>query len=185
MVLSGVAACAAGDLVKVKTYAVTGTSGLELYESIGRNGPRDGDNAGSIAQTVMDLKWNRLFDERGGDCYLVRLRPSLSITMILPKPEAALAGKVKADWQRFSAGIRAHEDVHVEMIGRFVEEAQKAAAGAMMKKDKSCAKVKAEVSRRLDEAHAAHKARSRAFDRAELGPDGTVQKLVFDLVRSR
>lgn len=185
LALFGSAAFAAGAPVTIKTYPVTGSNGLQLYELIGRNGPRDGDNAGSIAQTVMDLKWKRLFDERGGDCYLVRLKPALTITMILPQPEEKLSGKLKADWQRFAAGIRKHENVHVEMIGRFVEEAQASAAGAMVKDDKSCAKVKAEVSRRLDEAHAAHKARSRAFDREELGPNGTVHSLVFDLIRSR
>lgn len=181
LALSGVGLAAD---VKVKTYEITGTTGLELYHSIGRNGPNNSASQGAIAQTVPQLKWNRLFDERKGDCHLVSLKPSLSITMILPEPKNDLPAGLKADWQLFIDGVRKHEDVHVEMIHRMVAETKESAAGAWVANDRSCAKVKAEVSRRIDEAMANHRARSRAYDREDLGPSGNVQRLVLDLVKA-
>lgn len=171
--------------VKIKTYAISGSTGAELYESIGENGPRDGNDRGSIAQTVMHLKWNRLFDERGGDCYLVHARPSLTITMILPKPDKKLSASMQASWQRFITGVRTHEDVHVQMIRELVSNTQQSVAGAMVKNDRSCGKVKAEVSRRINEATAAHKARSRAYDRDDFGSNGKLGRLVISFYESR
>lgn len=181
LALMATPALAAEPPVTLKTYPVSGATGMELYESIGRNGPKGGDS-GAIAQTVMNLKWKRLFDERSGDCYLVKLQPVVTITMILPKPKGALSGDLKARWTRFADGVRSHEDVHVDMIRTFLAQAQASAAGAMVRGDKSCAKVKAEVSRRLDEALAAHKARNRDFDRLELSDGGNVHRLILNLV---
>ena len=43
-----------------KTYMISGTSGIELYRSIGARGPRIRDGSSSaIAITEFDLKWGR------------------------------------------------------------------------------------------------------------------------------
>ena len=50
---------------KVETYRIDGATGLELYRSIGRNGPQLGPTR-AIAYTTFDLKWSRDYREEGG-----------------------------------------------------------------------------------------------------------------------
>lgn len=160
-----------------KTYAISGSSGIELYESIGSKGPKD-----AIAETRYTLTWRRLFDEEGGDCRLVRFRPELAIVVVLPKPSAPLSPTLQRKWERFIAGIRKHEDVHVRMIREMIPATEAAVAGAKVENDKTCAKVKKEVSSRIDAAIANYKARSRDFDRQELSDGGNVHRLILALV---
>ena len=171
-----VSAHAAGP-AKIVTYPVEGASGIELYRSIGANGPK-----GVIAETRYKLSWKRLFDEEGGDCRLVRFEPALSISVVLPKPKKPLADPLRQRWETFIAGVRKHEDVHVEMIGRMVEATRKAAAGAEVKNDRTCAKVKKLVSRIISEHVEGYKAASGEFDRREMSDGGNVHQLVLALV---
>lgn len=168
---------AAADGARHKTYAISGSSGIELYESIGRNGPK-----GSIAETRFNLKWLRLFDEEGGDCRLVRFRPQLTITLVLPKPSGKLPSWLQRKWDPFIAGVIKHEEEHVRMIKAMVAATEASVAGAKVIDDPNCAKVKKEVSRRIDEAIAGYKAMSREFDRVELSDGGNVHRLILALV---
>lgn len=162
---------------KSVAYAIDGTTPIALYQSIGLHGPN-----GSIAQTDYSLTWKRLFDERGGDCYLVSATPVLSIKHTYPKPRKALTGDTARRWKTFIDGVRKHEEEHAVMIRAMVARTQAAIDGAVVRDDKTCAKVKAEVSRRIDAVLADHKAATRAFDRDELSEGGTVHQLVLALV---
>ena len=178
IVVSAFASAAmADDAVGTKTYPVSGSSGFELYEAIGRNGPK-----GAIAETRYSLTWQRLFDEVNGDCKLVRFRPKLAMTIVLPKPQGKLPSALQRKWEVFIAGVRKHEEEHVRMIRAMVAATEEGAKGAEVKDDRSCAKVKKEVSRRIDEAIAGYKAQSRDFDRKELSDGGNVHQLILTLV---
>jgi len=169
----------AADAVKAaaKTYAISGQSGIELYRSIGENGP-----SGAIAHTAFKLTWKRLFDERNGDCHLVHMRPQLAITYILPQPKGALPPKLKSLWQAFIKGVREHEAVHARMIQEMVKSAEASVAGLSVVDDPTCARIKKEVSRRIDAATGGYKERSRQFDRMELSDGGNVHQLILQLV---
>lgn len=166
-------------VTKEKTYPISGATGIELYTSIGEHAA---GNGGHIAETSFALTWSRLFDEEGGDCRLVRMRPKLTITYVYPKPTGKLSSDLSRRWDRFAAGLRKHEEVHGRMIRELVTKTETAVAGAIVSDDKNCAKVKREVSRRIDEQAAAHKARSREFDRVELSDGGNVHRLILALV---
>lgn len=168
---------ASAQEAREKPYAISGSSGIALYESIGSNGPK-----GAIAETRFDLTWQRLFDEEGGSCSLVRFRPKLAITIVLPKPSGRLSPALRRKWDVFIAGVRKHEQQHVRMIKEMVPQTEAAVAGAKVDNDRNCAKVKREVSRRIDEAIAGYKARSRDFDRLELSEGGNVHRLILALV---
>lgn len=163
--------------VGLKTFPVSGSTGFELYESIGRNGPK-----GAIAETRYSLTWLRLFDEVDGDCRLIRFRPRLTITKVLPKPKGKLPDALQRKWDVFIEGVSRHEDVHVRMIREMVAATQASTAGAFVADDPTCTKVKKEVSRRIDEAIAGYKASSRAFDKEELSDGGNVHRLILALV---
>ena len=101
----------------VKTYAISGTTGLEFHKSIGARGPRlRGGLSSAIAKTDFDLKLGRDYKRDGNDCVRAVIRPFLTITYTLPKPKEKLAPDIADRWRTFIAGIRAHEAVHGKYI---------------------------------------------------------------------
>ena len=68
--------------VREKHFAISGSTGADLYASIGRNGPHN-----AIAHTSYTLTWSRrrLVPE-GGGCRLAAARPIVTITYTYPKP---------------------------------------------------------------------------------------------------
>src|SRR5690606_7902189 len=65
---------------RVEAYAISGKTGIELYRSIGDNGPKVGVGR-TIAYTDFKLLWSRDYrPQPDGSCVLVSARPSLTIT---------------------------------------------------------------------------------------------------------
>ena len=59
-------ACAEGQVIEeVKTYAISGQSGAELYSSIGQHGPKAGVSR-AIALTNFKLTWSRNYQPSAG-----------------------------------------------------------------------------------------------------------------------
>ncbi|MBO6719192.1 MAG: DUF922 domain-containing protein [Rhizobiaceae bacterium] len=166
---------------KVETYRIDGTTGLELYRSIGRNGPQLGPTR-AIAYTTFDLKWSRDYREQGGGCRLAAVRPWLTIIYKLPEAPPGLAADTAERWQRFIAGIRAHERVHGDIIVDMVRKIEAFSTGLSADNDPGCRKVRATLQQRLGELSNAQRQASRDFDRAELGSGGNVHRLVLELV---
>lgn len=164
------------------TYAVSGTTGLELYTSISKNGPNGG---GHVAQTKFKLTWKRLFDERGGSCYLVHAKPQLSITQTYPKPKNRLSADMQRRWDKFMRAAREHEHTHARMVAEMVRTTEAALAGSFEANDRTCAKVKKSVAAKIDQGYQAHRERSRAFDKQELSFGGRMFVVLEDLVNER
>lgn len=177
------AAAAAGwkPVEKVETYAISGQSGLELYRSIGENGPNVGI-AHAIAHTNFKLTWTRDYQARGGACVLVSAKPKLIITYTLPSPTAPLPSAVQKNWEVFLAGVNAHEKVHGASIVDMVRKIEAATVGLTVPDDPQCSKIRTEMTKRLSELSQAQRQSSRDFDRVELGQGGNLQKLILALV---
>lgn len=171
---------------RIETYEVRGATGFELYESIGRNGPkvgRDGNDIRTIAYTTFDLKWSRDYrPQADGACKLVTARPHLAIITMLPKAAGKLSPELKARWETFVAGIRAHERYHAETIVDMVKAIEAYSVGLTVPDDPKCQKIRKVLTKRLGELSQEQRARGRAFDRVEMGPGGTVQRLVLELI---
>ncbi|MCP4999081.1 MAG: DUF922 domain-containing protein [Hyphomicrobiales bacterium] len=169
-----------------KTYAISGTTGVSLYESIGARGPRIRSGASSaIAKTDFDLKWGRDYKRDGKDCVLAAARPFLTITYTLPKPAKILAPDVAARWRVFIAGIRAHEAVHGEYIADMAQDIYDTTVGFRQQNDPDCKTIRDAIQAPLKVAFARYKARNRAFEQAEMGAGGNVQRLILGLVNGR
>ncbi|WP_246682240.1 DUF922 domain-containing protein [Mesorhizobium sp. B3-2-1] len=167
---------------KVETYAISGQSGLELYRSIGQNGPNVGI-ARAIAFTNFKLTWGvRDYKPRGKGCVLTAAKPKLIITYTLPSPSAPLPPAVQKSWEVFIAGVSAHERVHGASMIQMVHDIEAATDGLTVADDPKCSKTRAEVVRRLDAISKARVQASRDFDRVELGQGGNLQKLILALV---
>jgi predicted secreted Zn-dependent protease len=149
-------------------YTIKGTTGPELYASIGERGPEVGGLMRTIAHTTFKLTWTRDYQPRDGGCVLASARPKLTITYTLPKPAARLSGSVGANWDTFIAGVRDHEKVHGAML--------------TVDNDPNCRKIRQELTRRLAAISQEQRRKSREFDQVELGNGGNIQRLILRLV---
>jgi predicted secreted Zn-dependent protease len=167
---------------KTETYAVSGATGMELYASIGAKGPLLGDTR-TIAYTTFDLKWSRDYrPQPDGSCTLVSGKPWLTITYRLPKPGQKLPAPVAENWKRFIDGMTAHEKVHGDHIKEMVDRIIATTVGVNVPDDHACKKIRQQLQTPLAEASLEQRARSNAFDRAEMSPGGNVHKLILDLI---
>ncbi|MEI9421460.1 DUF922 domain-containing protein [Mesorhizobium sp. Cs1299R1N1] len=166
---------------KVETYAISGQSGLELYRSIGQNGPNAGI-ARAIAQTNFKLTWTRDYQARAGACVLVSAKPKLIITYTLPSPSSPLPSAIQKNWEVFLAGVSAHERVHGATIVDMARRIEAETVGLTVPDDPKCSKIRVEMTKRLSALSQAQRQASRDFDRVELGQGGNLQKLILALV---
>lgn len=167
---------------RVEHYAVTGSTGIELYRSIGENGPSVGIGR-AIAYTDFDLLWSRDYRQQSdGSCVLASARPSLTITYRLPRPSSPLPAHTQRLWDVFIAGVEKHERVHGEIILDMTRQIEAVSVGLRAENDPGCQKVRAELQRKLVGISEERHARNREFDRIELSEGGNVHQLVLALV---
>jgi predicted secreted Zn-dependent protease len=163
-------------------YLIQGTTGLELYASIGERGPEVGGLARTIAHTTFKLTWTRDYQPRNGGCVLATARPKLTITYTLPKPASRLKGAVRSNWDTFISGVRDHEKVHGDMIKDMVREIERISVGLTVENDPNCKKIRQELTVRLAAISQEQRRKSRDFDRVELGDGGNIHQLILRLV---
>lgn len=165
------------------TYKISGSSGAELYESIGVNGPDLGDGRRAVAHTTFKLTWRRDYrPQADGSCVLASAVPRLIITYTLPKPAGKLPAAVADSWKKFAAGLAAHEKVHGRQIVDMVRTIEAVSVGLSAPADPDCQKVRATLQGHLKGISDRRVAQSREFDRVDMGPGGAVEKLILDLV---
>lgn len=171
---------------ETKTYPIVGSSGIELYSSIGEKGPKAGQHVRAIAHTDFRLTWSRKYDPQpDGSCKLVSARPNLTITYMLPRPAAPLPPELQKKWATFVEGVRRHELVHGEQIKAMVTEIEKVSVGLMAASDPKCTKIRADLTSKLGEISRARQRASQDFDKVELGEGGNVHQLILNLVNER
>ncbi|RWX79388.1 DUF922 domain-containing protein [Neorhizobium lilium] len=171
---------------QVKTYSISGTSGIELYSSIGENGPKVGQHVRAVAHTDFKLTWSRNYvPQVDGGCSLVSARPNITITYVLPKPVTALAPELQKKWNVFLEGVRKHERVHAEQIKAMVAEIEKVSVGLTVPADPNCSKIRTELTSKLGEISRSRVKSSQDFDKIELSEGGNVHQLILNLVNPR
>lgn len=167
---------------QVEHYNVSGRTGIDLYRSIGENGPNVGVGR-VIAYTDFKLLWSRDYQNRSdGSCVLASARPSLTITYRLPKAIGEMPDSTRRLWQAFSDGVVAHEKVHGEFIVDLVKAIEATSVGLTAPNDPDCNKVRAELQSRLGPLSQQQRARSRDYDAVEMRDGGNVHRLVLALV---
>jgi predicted secreted Zn-dependent protease len=166
---------------KVETYAISGSSGIELYRSIGEHGPKS-RNGRAVALTDYRLTWTRKYVPEGGNCRLTTAIPHFMLITHLPRPAGRLPARTQALWNTFIAGITAHERVHGEIIKDTVKAIRVGTEGLSVQDDPSCRKIRAEVTKRVTALAAEMRRKNRDFDAVEMGKGGNVQQLILALV---
>ena len=167
---------------RVDPYAISGTTGIGLYRSIGQNGPKIGKRR-TIAYTDFTLAWKRDYRQgKDGSCRLASAQPQLIIIYKLPRPDADLPPQTRRLWDDFIEGIRAHERKHGAMIVAMVKKLQAASVGLMVADDPGCTRIRQALVAPFRAISNERVAKSRAFDREEMRSGGDVHKLVLALV---
>jgi predicted secreted Zn-dependent protease len=166
---------------RIEHYPVSGTTGIELYSSIGENGPQVGIGR-AIAYTDFELLWSRDYVPGDGTCTLASARPSLVITYKLPKPSAPLPPAMQALWDRFIDGVTAHEKVHGEIIIDMTRQIEAASVGLTAPSGPDCNGVREVLQGHLARISAERQRRNVEFDRDELSEGGNVHQLILALV---
>lgn len=169
---------------RVEPYSVQGTTGLEIYRSIGERGPKLGV-ARVIAHTGFKLTWTRKYERQGNACVITVNKPKLIITYTLPQLKTKLSEPMKSRWETFIAGVTAHEKVHGDFIKDMVREIEAVSVGMTVENDPSCQKIRPQLQARLGELSQAQRARSRDFDKVEMSDGGNVHQLVLQFVEPR
>jgi predicted secreted Zn-dependent protease len=170
---------------KVEPYLVEGSTGLDLYRSIGERGPKIGGDVRTIAYTTFKLTWTRKYERQGKACTITVNRPKLIIIYALPKLAHKLEGALAQRWETFVAGVTAHEKVHGDFIKDMVKEIEAMSVGMTVENDPECQKIRPQLQTRLGELSRAQRERSRDFDRVEMGNGGNVHQLILQLVGPR
>ena len=166
----------------VKTYAVSGATGMDLYQSIGESGPVIGKGVRAIAHTTFTLYWKRDYQPRGTACVLASAKPSLTIIYTFPKPKGTLSPALKAKWDAFMAGIRKHEAVHGANIEAMTREIERISVGLTQENDPGCKVIREVLQGKLKAISDARLAKENAFDQVEMSTGGNVQQLILALV---
>lgn len=168
----------------IKTYAIAGNSGAELYDSIGERGPLLGPKVRAIAHTDFKLTWTRKYEPQpAGACTITVNIPKVIITYTLPKAPAQLPAQTRKSWQRFIAGVEAHERVHGGYVKDMVKEIEAMSVGFSVPDDPKCSKIRVELTKRLGEISKKERQRNVDFDKVEFSDGGNLQQLVLKLVR--
>lgn len=177
---------ARGETVEqVSHYSIKGSSGVELYTSIGERGPLVGDKTRTIAHTNFKLTWSRQYVPKGSACTLVSARPRLVITYTLPKPSGKLAPALQKRWDVFYEGLRLHEKVHGDHIKEMLARIERTTIGVTVENDPKCTKIREQIKEPLSQASLEQRQKSRDFDRIEMGDGGNIQRLILDLVNGQ
>lgn len=166
---------------RIETYAISGRDGRELYDAIGRKGPKLGISR-AIAVTNFKLTWQRDYQPRDGTCTLVSAVPKLIITYTLPEPSERLPDSMQRRWTIFRDGVAAHERVHGDFIKEMVRDIEAQTVGLSVPNDPGCSKIRQEMTRRLSALSQKQRLLSREFDIRELGNGGNVHQLALGLV---
>ncbi|MEM9107971.1 MAG: DUF922 domain-containing protein [Pseudomonadota bacterium] len=170
----------------VKTYAISGTTGMALYESIGARGPRlRGGSSSAVAITEFDLKWGRDYERDGNDCVLAVVRPFLTITYTYPKPAQKLPPDVDERWRVFMDGIQTHERVHGQYMLEMAQTIYDTTLGFRQPNDPNCKKIRQTIQVPIKAAFDRYKARNRAFEQEEMRQDGNIHQLILQLINGR
>ena len=181
VILHPLSASAGGKVIEqAKTYTVTGTTGIELYRSIGERGPKLGSSR-TIAHTGFRLTWQRDYQRRGNACVLASAVPTLVITTTLPKASGKLSPAVRESWERFVEGVTAHEAVHAGHIKDLVADIEKSTIGLTESNDPDCRKIRERMQPILGALSKAERQKQRDFDEVEFANGGAVHQLILTL----
>jgi predicted secreted Zn-dependent protease len=134
--------------VMTRTYDITGDTGAALVEAMNHNGPKQGFMTRAIAQTAYTANWNIDVSSDDGVCRLRHADGTLGITYTFPRLASATPALARR-WNRFFAGVRAHEQTHGRIAIRMMRATEKSISGLEFTDNWLCSRTRREARRRI------------------------------------
>ncbi|TIR96748.1 MAG: DUF922 domain-containing protein, partial [Mesorhizobium sp.] len=107
----------------------------------------------------------------------------LSLFYTFPRLASPATPALKKRWNRFFAGVRAHEGTHGRIAREMMRVTDRSITGLRVANDPYCYKARSEARRRIQAVYAEYEARQNAFDAREHREGGHVEHLVAALIR--
>lgn len=170
-------------LVQTRTYDIAGNSGAALIEAMGSRGPKHGFMTHAIAQTAYTADWELGVIQDKGSCRIRQANGTLSLFYTFPRLASPATPALKKRWNRFFAGVRAHEGTHGRIAREMMRVTDRSITGLRVANDPYCYKARSEARRRIQAVYAEYEARQNAFDAREHREGGHVEHLVAALIR--
>lgn len=110
---------------RVKYYQVTGSSALDLRESINRLRPKDDNGEGFDGFTRWKVRWRYRYELGDDGCAASAVATFVDIETTLPKWSSRTAGAALAkQWNDYAQALRDHERGHADIAVRAAEAIQ-------------------------------------------------------------
>jgi len=168
-------------VVQTRTYDVVGSSGAALVDAMDSKGPRHGFMTHAIATTAYTVDWNLDAREANGFCRVQRANGTLNLFYTFPRLASPATPALKRRWNRFFAGVRAHEETHGRIAREMMRATEKSITGLRIANDPSCYKARREAQLRIRAVYTEYEAKQNAFDRREHSNGGHVEHLIAAL----
>ncbi|MDX8446125.1 DUF922 domain-containing Zn-dependent protease [Mesorhizobium captivum] len=170
-------------LVQTRTYDIAGNSGAALIEAMDSKGPKHGFMTHAIAQTAYTVDWDLDAGQDNGFCRLRRANGTLNLFYTFPRMASPSTPVLKKRWNRFFAGVRAHEETHGRIAREMMRVTNRSITGLKVADDPYCYKTRREARRRIQAAYAVYEAKQNAFDAREHRDGGHVEHLIAALIK--
>ena len=168
-------------VIQTLTYDVTGSSGAALVDAMDRKGPRHGFMTHAIATTAYTVDWDLDAGLGNGFCRIRGVNGTLNLSYTFPRLAPPAPPALKRRWNRFFAGVRAHEETHGRIAREMMRATDKSITGLRIANDPSCYKARREAQLRIRAVYAEYEAKQNAFDRREHSSGGHVEHLIAAL----
>lgn len=183
--LPGVAMAGSKVITHVRTYDIEGESGRALIQAMDKSGPKHGFLTRAIAQTSYTIDWDFDLKAKADVCHLRAASATLDMTYMYPRVTTPMSPALRKRWQRFFAGVRAHEQTHGRIARQGITAAERAVTDLAVANDPHCIKTQREAQRRVDEIYKQYEAKQVVFDQREHREGGRVEALVTRLIKER
>lgn len=100
-----------------KYYNVTGTTTVDIFASIDRNGPRNDRNEKGSGLTAASWAYHWQPQNSPDGCIIASMTITLDIVVTLPKhvSEGLLSTSLASKWNQFEESVDRHEQTHVDI----------------------------------------------------------------------
>ncbi|RWA71053.1 DUF922 domain-containing protein [Mesorhizobium sp. M1C.F.Ca.ET.193.01.1.1] len=169
-------------LVQTRSYDIAGNSGAALVAAMDSRGPKHGFMTHAIAQTAYTVDWELGVIQDKGACRLKQANGTLNLFYTFPRVASPATPALKTRWNRFFAGVRAHEQTHGRIAREMMRATERSIVGLRVAGDPYCYKARREARQRIQATYAEYEARQNAFDAREHRDGGHVEHLIAALM---
>ena len=173
---------------RTKYYSVKGKTGVQLFGSILKKGPRKSKKGHAIATTLSQLKIGKVrYKTKGKRCRAAPVTVRLKLTYTYPRwrNSRKASKRMRSSWNKFYARLQRHEKTHGRYSKDFAREVERIIRRTTGSSRKRCRDAIAKAKRQIKRAEKKWRRRHAEFDRRESKARSRIRRLQVSLMKSR